>query len=110
MQTSANIQFENLTGTSPQITYNSFFISQNNNEAISFEIEGDLSSSLGFASITIQAQYAPRTFDPGGKWYDPLSYGVPFGTKSIYPDSETFVLFQYNTPHDVDPGRFVSIV
>jgi len=75
-----------------------------------FEIEADLSSSMSFASITLQAPYAPRTFDPGGKWYDPLSYGVPFGTKSIYPASETFVLFQYNTPDAADPGRFVSIV
>jgi hypothetical protein len=109
-QTSAIIQFGDMTGTSPQITYNGFFISKDNSEAILFEIEGELSSSLGFASITIQAQYAPRTFDPGGKWYDPLSYAVPYGTKSIYPDSETFVLFGYNTSHGVDPGRFVSMV
>jgi hypothetical protein len=108
--TSANIAFGNLAGMSPHITYNNFSITQNNNEAILFEIEGALTSNLGFKSITIQGHYAHRTFDPGEKSYDPLSYAVPFGTKSIYPKSETFVLFGYHTPHGVDPGRFVRIV
>ena len=99
-----------MVGTSPQFTYNNFSITQNKNDAILFEFDGGLTSHVRFDSITIQAYYGYRTFAPAAQWYDPLSYGVPFGTKDIYPKSETFVLFGYHTPDGTDPGRFVSIV
>jgi hypothetical protein len=106
---SAKITFAALSGMSPQISYNNFSITQSNNDAIIFEIEGTATSSFGFASLTIEGDYAQRALDPGPKSYDPLSYAVPLGTKSIYPKSETFVLFGYHTAQKTDPGRFVRI-
>jgi hypothetical protein len=99
LQTPGNVEFEDLAGTPPQITYNSFFMTQHRNEAILFEIEGSITANLGFDSITIQALYDQGSFAPGENWYAPLSYAVPLGTESIYPKSETFVLFGYQTPH-----------
>lgn len=106
----ANIEFGNVVGTSPQVTYNNFSITQNKNDAILCEIEGGPTSRVGFDSITIKGYYGYRSFAPTAQWYDPLSYGVPFGTKDIYPKSETFVLFGYHTSDGIDPGPFLSIV
>jgi hypothetical protein len=102
------VTFENLVGQSPTITYNNFSITHASNSALFFEIEGQVSSSLQFSGINFSA-YFTRTIDAGAKWYNPLSYAVPFGTKDIYPKSETFVIFGYQTDNSKDPGPFVSL-
>ena len=108
-QTSAQVIFHRLVGTAPRLTYNSFFVTQSNNSALLFEIEGQMTSSFQFHGINLRGDYLPRSFDPGVKSYDPLSYAVPLGTKSIYPKSEVFVLFGYHTTDSVDPGPFVTL-
>lgn len=107
--TTSQVSYEGLIGAPPTITYNNFYITQADNSALLFEIEGELTSSFQFESIGLQADFT-RAFDDGAKWYSPLSYAVPFGTKDIYPKSETFVLFGYQTSDPVDPGPFVTLV
>ncbi len=102
------VSFQGLIGTPPTLTYNNFFISQTDNSHLFFEIEGEITSSLQFEGITLQS-YFSRGVDPGAKWYNPLSYAVPLGTKDIYPKSETFVCFGYQTSNPVDPGPFVTL-
>lgn len=104
----AQVSFEGLIGTPPNITYNTFSITDGDNQALTFEIEGEVTSSLQFDGILLYGNFS-RDFDPGAKWYNPLSYAVPFGTKDIYPKSETFVLFGYHTSDPVDPGPFVTL-
>lgn len=106
--TGAQVSFQNLVGTLPTLTYSNFFLSHADNSALTFEIEGDITSSFQFDSLILRADFT-RTIDPGAKWYAPLSYAVPIGTKDIYPASETFVLFSYQTKQSVDPGPFVII-
>lgn len=105
----AQVSFENLVGTSPTLTYSTFSLTHADNSALLFEVEGETTSSLKFDSLILSAKFT-RAIDPGAKWYRPLSYAVPFGTKDIYPASETFVLFSYQTKNSVDPGPFVTIV
>lgn len=102
------VSFRALIGTPPNLTYNSFFLTQTNNSALLFEIEGEVTSPVQFEAIILRADFV-RAIDPGAKWYAPLSYAVPFGTKDIYPKSETFVLFGYQTSDAVDPGPFVTL-
>jgi len=102
------VNFQTLIGMAPMITYNNFSITQADNSAFIFEIEGQVSSSLQFAGINLRANFS-RAVDPGAKWYNPLSYAVPSGTKDIYPKSETFVSFGYQTSDSHDPGRFVTL-
>jgi hypothetical protein len=104
----AQVTFQGLIGAPPTLTYSSFFVTQADNSALLFEIEGEITSSLQFDGIVLRADFS-RLFDPGAKWYDPLSYAVPFGTKDIYPKSETFVLFGCQTSDPVDPGPFVTL-
>jgi hypothetical protein len=102
------VDYQGLIGSPAVLTYENFFVTQTDNSALLFEIEGDVTSSFQFAGISIRGDFL-REFDPGAKWYDPLSYAVPAGTKDIYPKSETFVLFGYHTSDPVDPGRFVTL-
>lgn len=104
----AQVSFQGLVGTPPNLTYDNFFITQANNQALLFEIEGEITSALQFDAIVIQTAFS-RAFDPGAKSYDPLSYAVPLGTHEIYPKSETFVLFGYQTSDAIDPGPFVTL-
>jgi hypothetical protein len=106
--TTAQVTFQGLAGTPPTITYNNFSVTQADNSALLFDIEGEIASSVQFDGIIFQANFS-RAIDPGAKWYDPLSYAVPFGTADIYPKSETFVLFGYQTSDPVDPGPFVTL-
>src|SRR5215470_2311407 len=99
----AQVSFQGLIGTPPNLTYSQFFITHTDNSALLFEIEGDVTSSLQFDGIDLRAGFS-RALDPGAKWYNPLSYAVPLGTKDIYPKSETYVLFGYHTSDPVDPG------
>ncbi len=105
----ALITFNGLVGPAPTITYNEFFITHQSNRAIEFVIQGEAGASFAFDRLTIVGRYAHRTFDPGAKWYEPLSYSVPFGTQSIWPKSETHLHFSYSTTQNHDPGRFVTI-
>jgi len=107
-QSAAQVSFQGLVGAAPNLTYNSFFITHADNSALMWEIEGEVTARLRFDAITLQANFS-RAFDPGAKWYSPLSYAVPLGTKDIWPKSETFVLFGYQTSDSVDPGPFVKI-
>jgi hypothetical protein len=106
--------WDNFTGLTapyppfPAITYNNFSITQANNSAIILEAEGKIDQSVQFTGINFLANFS-RAVDPGAKWYNPLSYAVPSGTKDIYPKSETFVSFGYQTIDSHDPGRFVTL-
>lgn len=79
------------------------------NEALTFEIEANVTASFQFAALSIWALYGDRTIDPGVKAYDPLSYAVPFGVNDPGGDKETFVIFSYQTTASKDPGRFVTL-
>ncbi len=107
--TPATVTFGGLVGSSPIITYNIFDITHDNNSSLTFDIQGEVASSFEFEKLIIDGRYVNRTFDTGVKWYEPLSYAVPLGTKSIYPKFETFVMLGYRTKQITDPGRFVII-
>lgn len=106
------------TTTTPTISYNAFTITQGNNDALWFDIEGEVSEEFQFGALILEGEYPARSFDPGQKSYRPLSYADPFGIGSLPPgmstDEETFVLFGYtyapSTATPADPGPFVSIV
>ena len=106
------------TTTTPTISYNGFSITQGNNQAIIFDIEGEVSEEFQFGALIMEGEYPARSFDPGQKSYRPLSYADPAGIgplpASMGTTSETFVLFGYNyepsTATPTDPGPFVSIV
>lgn len=102
------VTFQGLIGAPPALTYNNFSITQADNSAIIFEIEGQVTSSLQFSGINFSAFFT-RTVDAGAKWYSPLSYAVSIGTKNIYPKSETFVCFGYQSDEPRDPGPFVTL-
>jgi hypothetical protein len=108
-QSSAQTQFVGSSGPSPVLTYNSFFISHGNNQALNFEVEGAC-QDFSFTSFVTEQSFPPRTEDPGAKWYQPLSYAVPYGVKSPPNGMETFVLFQSVITTPEDPGPFVTIV
>lgn len=108
-QFAAVTQFMGSSGPSPVLTSNSFFISHGNNQALNFEVEGTC-QDFSFASFVTEQSFAPRTEDPGAKWYRPLSYAVPYGVKSPPDGSETFVLFQSVSTTPEDPGPFVTLV
>jgi hypothetical protein len=106
-------------GTStPTISYNGFGITQGNNEALIFDVEGEVSEEFQFGALIMEGEYPARSFDPGQKSYRPLSYADPSGIgplpASMGTTSETFVMFGYNyepsTANPTDPGPFVSIV
>jgi hypothetical protein len=102
-------QFVGNTGPAPVLTYNSFFIAQGNNQALTFEVEGTW-QDFSFSSFVTEQSFSSRTQDPGAKWYRPLSYAVPFGIGSVPPNSETFLLFQCVVLTPEDPGPFVKLV
>jgi hypothetical protein len=105
----ANVSFVNLRGTNPSLTYDNFFFLPATDQAVNFEIEGDMPSSLQFDAIIMSGIAGDTNLGFGVQTYVPLSYGVPAGTKNIYPKDETFALFGYHTRDITDPGRFVSI-
>jgi hypothetical protein len=108
-QFAAVTQFVGSSGPSPILTYNAFFISHGNNQALNFEVEGTW-QDFWFSSFVTEQSFSPRTEDPGAKWYRPLSYGVPFGVKSAPSEAETFVLFQSVSTTPEDPGPLVTLV
>jgi hypothetical protein len=87
--TPSQIAFQALTGPSPNLTGN--FIAADTS-ALVFEIDGQVNSSVEFEGI-IMSSYFSRSVGAGAKWYSPLSFAVPLGTKDISPKSETFVSF-----------------
>jgi hypothetical protein len=102
--------FVGLSGPSPVLTYNEFFVTDGNNQALTFEIEGSC-EAFSFTKFTCQQISSPRTMDPGSKWYTPLSYAVPYGiTAPVANDSETFVMFSATTTDAVDPGPIVTLI
>jgi hypothetical protein len=108
-QSAALTQFVGSSGPGPTLTYNSFFITHGTNQALDFEIEGTW-QDFTFSSFITEQSFSPRTEDPGAKWYQPLSYAVPFGVPSVPSGSETFVLFQATLTTPVDPGPIVKLV
>jgi hypothetical protein len=102
-------QFVLATGPNPVLTYNTFFITHGNNQALTFEVEASW-QDFSFSAFATEQTFSPRTQDPGAKWYKPLSYALPLGITSAPPGSETFVLFQCVLTTPVDPGRFVTLV
>lgn len=108
-QSPAVSQFAGVTGPAPVLAYNSFFISDGNNQALTFEVEGTC-QDFWFSAFVTEQSFPPRTQDPGAKWYRPLSYAVPFGVTSAPPGSETFLVFQSTLSEPVDPGPFVTLV
>jgi hypothetical protein len=118
MPGTGSVSWLNLAGTTPpNISYDNFSISQRDNSALIFEVEGEVTETFQFGALFLEGHYPHRSFDPGQKSYYPLSYAVPFGVgelpPSMPPDSETFVLFGYtykpSTAVPADPGPFVSI-
>jgi hypothetical protein len=102
------LSYEGLVGAPPTLTYNEFFITQGDNSALEFDFNGPVTTNFEFKSMALRAHFS-RAFDSGAKWYNPLSGAVPIGAKDIYPKSETFVMFGYDTSNPVDPGPFVSL-
>jgi hypothetical protein len=99
--------FQYLQGPPPTLTYNEFFIGHNRNHWAYFELEADVQHPFAFFMLRLVADYAPRTFDPGLKTYEPFSFVAPANLP--IPDSVPCLMFSYVTKSATDPGPFVFL-
>ncbi|MFM9910184.1 MAG: hypothetical protein ACKVOW_12580 [Chitinophagaceae bacterium] len=102
----ATIVFNGLSGTAPVINYCWFFIQNGRNDAFHFVIQGNVTGTISFDSISVYAMYPHRNFLPVISFCKPLSYAAPFGLGV----TACYFLFGYSTTSSNDPGPLVRLI
>lgn len=101
------IQFLNLVGTAPTVTYGQLFISNGVNNAYYIYMNGEFTSNFSFTHILINATIPHRHFLPAIDYYSLLSYSYPFGIPAA--QNPNYFLFGYTSPDLQDKGPIIKI-